>query len=84
MNINEIRAKYPNPEVSKMHGGQYCVLGAACMYKGIAHITTFPTALQSSAWLRIPIDAANEIIDANDSGDFDKAWRLLDEALASR
>lgn len=75
---------------------RYCVGGAVCMAHGLwqddaATETNFPnedtlcTALQD---LNRGIDSttaynlAVEIIDANDSGEFDRAWELAEYALS--
>lgn len=69
-------------------GGSYCVGGALCLYLGV--FTRWPdtwllaeTLIKANAELndKRALSFANDIIQLNDSGDFDHAWKRLEEAL---
>lgn len=92
MTAKEVRESYPEP-VKFIPGdgsptgqyGCYCVLGAACMFSGGKEWWfRFPDGPLSAETLRIEVIEAERILDANDRGDFEAAWALLDQALSHR
>jgi hypothetical protein len=72
------------------HGIQgYCVLGAAMMFlcpalKVWTFADCFPLPSVGAKMLGIPFNKAAAIVDRNDTGNFDAAWSLLDQALSNR
>lgn len=84
--VEKIRKLYPAPsstwgrDTARDGDGCYCVLGAACMFKGISY-AIFPTAGLASEILGIPYDVCKQIINLNSDGAFRDAWNLLSEHL---
>lgn len=84
--MQAIRERFPRP------GGRYCVGGALLLYAGECepNLACFPSTQDLAAVLR---DAnpkltgswsngyAVAIIEENDHGHYDEAWRILDNAL---
>ncbi len=75
----------------------YCVGGALCLYMYTHGFDVpperFPTAMQLANAIMAAnpnidsgraVDAALDVLTANDTGDFDAAWRYLDDALSYR
>lgn len=83
MKVDDIRAKYPRPVAYGNNvPGEYCVLGAACLFNGSPEYLTFPAPNEARPYAGISRHEAFSIAEANDSGDFERAWTLLGEALA--
>ena len=91
MQVYEIKGTFGSPVVCPTDDfpdpSQYCVLGAAIMFKhhSVPEKTVpnikFPCVATASAELGISYSAATAIADANDDGNFATAWRILDAAL---
>ena len=99
MNVEEIKAKFPNPIAcvgptpdgdNEPLFGEYCILGAAMMFKRNAEVEKtisnirFPTTLDASVELGISYNSADAIADLNDAEKFESAWHVLDLALQGR
>jgi hypothetical protein len=93
MNVQDIRFHYRTPTKvgdSKSQPKEYCVLGAAILYKNVtepSHASwkiRFPTPALAVHELGIPYQWAEAITDANDNENFEIAWQLLDQALRLR
>lgn len=85
--VEDIRAKYPNPQKSADLQVGYCVGGALCQYVGMNlryPICGLDTALRRSNPSLSAARAAvwrRRIISANDRCDFESAWQALGRAL---
>jgi hypothetical protein len=92
--VAKIRGLYSKPQRSDLWKSNderpaYCVGGALCIFRGIR--ASFPSIQVFASELcranpnltdsRVAEDFAEDIIDANDLGNFEGAWRLLAEAL---
>ncbi len=92
MTAAEIRAKYPKPIMAGMSPDlprvdRYCVAGAACRFVAGDDYTLgsyFPLPHTASEILGVSRLDILEIESANDSGEFNRAWQLLDEALKAK
>lgn len=85
MNVTEIRAKFPNPVAVGTCFGEtdrYCVGGAAIRALTGKH-TRFPQPAEIAEAVCCHVGEAADISRANDAGNFERAWQLLDEALKS-
>ena len=92
----QIREAYPDVRKSTLHGRaeeDYCVLGALGLYLSVKDCGNFPCggpriALMEAANSSLTYRQANvlslKIMSANDTGNFNKAWALLDEALEAK
>jgi hypothetical protein len=88
MNVSEIRARYPRPVTTRNSVDSYCVGGAFCL--SVGYRARFPrkefltmilpeanphlSGLQALRFARL-------IVQANDAGDFEAAWKHLNAAL---
>ena len=89
--VHAVQAKYPAPiRASEALDAEetYCVGGAFCQWRGV--LSRFPDAPDlarqlAAANLTLSWDLAyayaEDITNANDVGQFEKAWALLTEAL---
>jgi hypothetical protein len=72
--IDVIRELYPNPQIGPrgvgMWGEDYCVIQAIIRFHRDCNLV-----------YSIPHAEACDIINANNRGDFDKAWELAGQAL---
>lgn len=99
MTVKEIRELYPNPNSStnpisrgiNSIGVNYCVLGAAYLYKKTKDIkllefktSSFPDATEAAEILDITPEEADYIAMRNDEYAFEAAWNALDRAFARR
>lgn len=92
MTAAEVRAKYPNPlpdtepalRPTDWPLDAYCVGGAACRYATGKTSQRFPCRSEIAETLGIQLAEAEAITTANDEGDFDLAFELLDKALKAR
>lgn len=88
INVEEIKARYPNPVKGyRSFCGGYCIGGALCGFLGDPQ-ADFPNKSRvadelkkanpniKNAW-----EYAITIVNYNDDGEFDKAWAVLKEAL---
>ena len=97
ISIATIRAQYPTPETANPYGpnrdGDYCVGGAlALAFYGLEPDTPrFPEedaiaevlqALNPAIADTLALEYADALVDANDAGDFEEAWRVAGKALA--
>ena len=90
VSIANIKAKYPNPRrvTDDIRDGEgYCVGGALCLYLGgyrnFPYFDTLAEAIkQANPNAKDVYMVAQAIILANDDGDFEVAWHLLDKALS--
>lgn len=91
MLVDDIRLKFGDPvscdDAKVPVAGEYCVLGAAIMYRRNADPkkTTlnlrFPNAITASKELGISYNSATTIADLADAKEFGAAWYALDLAL---
>lgn len=97
MTARDIRERYPHPHTaSQASATDYCVGGALCKYlaaKAGWHGDNFPMVSALSDVLQEANDhltyagalrRAKGITVANDCGQFDRAWHLLDLALQAK
>jgi len=92
--VDAIRERYPTPMTSgqasygKDYKDRYCVMGALGLFRG--HLTHFPFASLGAMCLGgmnenlptdIAVDYSLRVIRLNDTGNFEAAWSLLNEAL---
>lgn len=89
MTVEEIRATFQEPMTSDAYESSeraicYCVLGAAEMALSFENAVMFPSYIHARQCLGITEHDALNIIEANDAGDFERAWELLDKALKEK
>ena len=94
LSVTAIRAKYPNPVTASPGRDSdvdaYCVGGAFCRFTGcvLAFPLPYHLAFELERHARVDLSRAEQyagdIIRANDDGDFERAWMLLDEVLQTR
>lgn len=90
MTVEEIRAKFPAPvkysDEARANNKRYCVLGAAILFNGDRNGPDyrFPFSHLAAEILGINWNSAWNIGQENDSGDFERAWSLLDKALKEK
>ena len=84
--VAAIRAKYPNPEKRGEEGSwcsrdgmRYCVGGAYALFQR-RHIPGFKTAAYTH---NIQFAGVESLVLANEAGDFERAWQLLEDILAA-
>jgi len=91
ISIAALRRQYPSPSIShpSQRAGYYCVGGSLCLALN-ARASPFPSDLELTRALRIVNPTlpkvmarrlAEAIIDQNDGGDFEAAYRALRRAL---
>lgn len=90
--VDKIREKYPTPSTcnpASIKNNGYCVGGAyiLSLLNTLGHSVIkseddrFPSEQRLAAFLGCTEEEAEKITDANDSGNFELAWSLLNKAL---
>lgn len=87
LRAKDVRERFPNPVRAKSSGEGYCVIGA--LDRVLGGCRSFPIGgvefILTMANYKLPYYKAEyfatRIIKANDTGNFECAWAILDEAL---